>query len=211
MVHLILTVEFESRRSPQHVFAPLSTVFQLQVMKPSPHWLRPKDGCPSSCTWNHQGCYWLAAKLALGVSLTSIEISLSSSLSTASLCFASSHSGQLSVWGGDPWSPSPTSPVGGECRFPHSSSKVPPDSSWSKSSLRHSVKPMILAKGKENADCLSLGYMPCCRWDWSHLSHTDWEWKGSIVLERKIRMLPHFVKMDAMQVKARSLQLALLL
>ena len=42
----------EPRHSPQHTFfcAPLSIVFPLQVMKPNPHWLKPKDGCPGSCT-----------------------------------------------------------------------------------------------------------------------------------------------------------------
>ena len=116
-------------------------------MKPNPYWLKPKDGCPGSCTWNPQGSYWLAVKLTLGMCLVLIQVSLSPSLSTT-LCFSSSHLNRHSVWVGDPWSASPTSPVGGWCHFPRSSSKVPFGSSCSELNLRHILEPNYSSKRK---------------------------------------------------------------
>ena len=113
--------------------------------------------------------------------LVLIQVSLSPPLSTTSLCFSSSHLNRLSVCVGDPWSASPTSPVGGWCHFPHSSSKVLSDSSCSDLSLRCILEPNYSGKRKGKY-CLSLGYVPCCRWDRAHLKCTDWEWGGSIAL-----------------------------
>ena len=84
----------------------------------------------------------------LGMCLVLIQVSLSPSLSSTSLCFSSSHLNRHSVCVGDPWSASPTGPVGGWCHFPHSSSKVPPDSSCSELSLRHTLEPNYSGKRK---------------------------------------------------------------
>ena len=113
--------------------------------------------------------------------LVLIQVSLSPPLSTTSLCFSSSHLNRHSVCIGDPWSASPTSPVGGWCHFPHSSSKVLSDSSCSDLSLRCILEPNYSGKRKGKY-YLSLGYVPCCRWDRAHLKCTDWEWGGSIAL-----------------------------
>ena len=80
--------------------------------------------------------------------LVLIQVSLSPPLSTTSLCFSLSHLNRHSVCAGDPWSASPTSPVGGWCHFPHSSSKVLSDSSCSDLSLRCILEPNYSGKKK---------------------------------------------------------------
>ena len=191
-------MEFEPRHSLQHVFSHhYQQTFSGKWWKPSPRWLRPKEGCLGSHAWNHQGCYPLAAKLALGVCR---ERSVSIAQHCLSLLFFVTLR--------------PLLPLGWWSVIRRLTSFMveegPPDSRWSELSLKHSVRPLILAKAKEDTGCLSLSCVSCCRWDQACFCHIDWEWGGSIIPERKSELLSNCSKMEALQVKPTALQCGLL-